>query len=206
MTLGEYPGSVDPKFRSRLAPFLKVPEFDIGKFRDVGHLVGVNRFNHAGGAVMDDFDDDGLLDLAMSSFDPPKPWPSTATRVMRPSRTGRIGRGQNQFGGLVCYQTDYDNDGRMDIFIPRGAWLPSPDPADPAAEQWRRSNLPMSRREAGLLDPVNSNSAAWADYDNDGWLDLFMAVRNRPTGSITTGVTGRSRKSPPRLGSRTMKA
>ncbi len=34
--------------------------------------------------------------------------------------------------------------------------------------------------EAGLLDPLNSNAAAWADYDNDGWLDLFVAARRQP--------------------------
>ena len=33
----------------------------------------------------------------------------------------------DQLGGLVCYQTDYNNDGRMDVFIPRGAWLPDRD-------------------------------------------------------------------------------
>ena len=32
----------------------------------------------------------------------------------------------DQLGGLVCYQADYDNDGRMDIFIARGAWLQWP--------------------------------------------------------------------------------
>ncbi len=30
----------------------------------------VNRFNQAGGAIMDDFDNDGLLDVVVSSFDP----------------------------------------------------------------------------------------------------------------------------------------
>ena len=39
---------------------------------------------------------------------------------------------------------------------------------------------PTSPHEAGLLDPVNSNAAAWADYDNDGWLDLFVACEKQP--------------------------
>ncbi len=28
--------------------------------------------------------------------------------------------------------------------------------------------------EAGLLDPVNSTYSCWADYDNDGWLDVYI--------------------------------
>ncbi len=35
-------------------------------------------------------------------------------------------------------------------------------------------------KSAGLLDPVNSNAAAWADYDNDGRLDLFVACERQP--------------------------
>ncbi len=66
MTLGEYPDRVDPRFVLDLGRFSS-SEFDIGKFRDVGHLAGVNRFNQAGGAIMDDFDNDGLLDLAVTT-------------------------------------------------------------------------------------------------------------------------------------------
>ena len=66
MTLGEYPEKVNPKHLISLDRFTQ-SEFNIGKFRDVGHLAGVNRFNQAGGAIMDDFDNDGLLDIVLTS-------------------------------------------------------------------------------------------------------------------------------------------
>ena len=121
MTLGEYPTKVDPKFLISLDRFTN-SEFNIGKFRDVGHLVGVNRFNQAGGAIMEDFDNDGLLDLVTTSYDP--------TMCMAYYRNKGDGTFEdrtreagvtNQLGGLVCYQADFNNDGLMDVFIPRGA-------------------------------------------------------------------------------------
>ena len=140
MTLGEYPDRVDPRFRLDLCRFFK-SEFDIGRFRDVGHLVGVNRFNQAGGAIMDDFDNDGLLDIVVSSFDPTQAlayYRNNGDSTFEDRRGAGWARGQ--FGGLVCYQADYDNDGDMDIFVPRGAWMPA-DPAVAPAEQ-RQGRIP----------------------------------------------------------------
>ena len=173
------PTGVDPRFRLDLSRFFH-SEFDIGKFRDVGHLVGVNRFNQAGGAIMEDFDNDGLLDIAVTSFDPTQPMSYLPEQAaIRRSRTARSEAGvTDQLGGLVCYQTDYDNDGRHGYLHPARGMASPADPADAAAEQ-RHGRFIDVTREAGLLDPVNSNAAAWADYDNDGWLDLFIGCEKQ---------------------------
>jgi ASPIC/UnbV protein/VCBS repeat protein len=179
MTLGEHPEGVDSRYRIALDRFRK-SEFDIGKFRDIGHLTGVNRFNQAGGAIMEDFDGDGLLDLVVSSLDP-----TEALGVYRNKGNGVFEeRGQaagvtRQFGGLYCVQTDYNNDGRMDVYIPRGAWLSVPIRPSLLRNDGGGTFTDVTE-EAGLLDPVNSNSAAWADYDNDGWLDLFVCCERQP--------------------------
>jgi hypothetical protein len=179
MTLGEHPEGVDSRYRIALDRFRK-SEFDIGKFRDIGHLTGVNRFNQAGGAIMEDFDGDGLLDVVVSSLDP-----TEALGVYRNKGNGVFEeRGQaagvtRQFGGLYCVQTDYNNDGRMDVYIPRGAWLPVPIRPSLLRNDGGGTFTDVTA-EAGLLDPVNSNSAAWADYDNDGWLDLFVCCERQP--------------------------
>ena len=72
MTLGEHPSKVDPQYLVSLDHYLH-NEFDIGKFRDIGNLVGIDRFNEAGGAILDDFDNDGLLDFVVTSMDPTQP-------------------------------------------------------------------------------------------------------------------------------------
>ena len=110
---------------------------------------------------------------------PLNPCRFTATRGMRPSRTAPNSAGvTEQLGGLVCYQTDYNNDGRMDIYIARGAWVPMPI-RPTLLRNDGASGFTDVTRESGLLDPVNSNAAAWADYDNDGWLDLFVGCEKQ---------------------------
>jgi hypothetical protein len=179
MTLGEYPEKVDPRYRLDLDRFFH-SEFDIGAFRDISHEVGLgDRINLSGGAIMDDFDNDGLLDIVVTCSDPTRSMAffrnaGDGTLVERTKEAGLA----DQLGGLVCYQADYDNDGFLDIFIPRGAWHNWP----------MRPSLLHNRgdgrfadvtHQAGLLAAVNSNAAAWADYDNDGWIDLFIACERQ---------------------------
>src|SRR5262249_54528681 len=180
MTLGEHPDKVDPRFRIPLDRFL-ASEFDIGKFRDVGHFVGVDRLNQAGGAVMDDFDGDDRLDLAVTSTDPTQAMAfyhnrGDGTFEDRTKSAGVLG----QLGGLVCYQTDYNNDGRLDLFIPRGSSYPYPMPptllrSDGAA---RFTNATAT---AGLLPPPTSLHASRRDHHPAGRPHLLLGCHPHPT-------------------------
>jgi hypothetical protein len=178
MTLGEYPSRVPPQY---LLTFEKFgAECDIGRFKDIAHLAGVNRLNEAGGAIMDDFDNDGLLDLVLTSSDP-----AQAMAFYRnkgdgtfEDRTEAAGLGK-QYGGLNCVQTDYNNDGFLDVFVARGAWYQYPMRPTLLRNNGNGTFTDVTQ-EARLMDPVNSNCATWADFDNDGFLDLYICNETGP--------------------------
>ncbi len=180
MTLGEHPDRVPPAFLLPLERFRSEPEHSIGKFRDVAHLVGVNRFNQAGGAIMEDFDNDGLLDLVVSSTDPAMPLAfyrnkGDGTFEERAEKAGL----RDQLGGLYCVQTDYNNDGWMDVFVIRGAWFTTPMRPSLLRNNGDGTFTDITQ-QAGLMHPVNAIVACWADFDNDGHLDLFIGCDNSP--------------------------
>ncbi|MCK6461392.1 MAG: CRTAC1 family protein, partial [Planctomycetes bacterium] len=180
MTLGEWPDRVDPRFRLPLDRFLAAEEPSVPRFDDVSRIVGLDRMNEAGGAILEDLDGDGLLDAVLSTYEA-----SESLAVYRNRGDGTFedmtaaAGVADQKGALNCVQTDFDNDGRPDILVVRGAWLPHP----------MRPSLLRNRgdgtfedvtRAAGLAEPLNSNSASWADYDNDGLLDVFVCCERQP--------------------------
>ncbi len=179
MTLGEPSDDGDPRFHRAIDRFFH-SEFDIGAFRDKSHEAGLGgRFNQSGGAIMDDFDGDGLLDIVVTATDPTEPMAYYRNRGDGSFEDRSAAAGvTDQLGGLVCYQADYNNDGWLDIFIPRGAWFPGPIRPTLLENNGAGGFTDVTRR-AGLLDPVNSNGAAWGDFDNDGWIDLFVACEHQ---------------------------
>ena len=102
-----------------------------------------------------------------------------------------------QLGGKNLVQTDFNNDGHMDLFISRGAWLNSPIRQCLAAEQRRRHvhRRDRSRRgcstrsippiRAGLITTTTAGSTSTS------------SASSRPTACITTEATEPSRKSAP---------
>ena len=66
MTLGEHPEKVPPRFLIPAAAF--EAERSIPRYRDVAPQLGLDVFSLAGGAIVDDFDGDGLLDVFTTSL------------------------------------------------------------------------------------------------------------------------------------------
>ena len=171
MTLGEYPDHVPPTYLIPLDTFQS--EFDIGRFIDIAPQLGLNRLNMSGGAIMDDFDNDGLLDIVVTTSDESGPMAFYRNKGdgTFEDRTRAAGL-EKQLGGLYCVQTDYNNDGWLDIYVARGGWK------QPMRHSLLRNNRDGTftdvTKESGLDTPVAGQVAVWADYDNDGWLDLFV--------------------------------
>jgi hypothetical protein len=178
MTIGEWPQGVDPRFRMPLEKLLK-GEAPFPHFDDISQLVGLDRMSESGGAILEDLDGDNLLDAVFSTIEP-----TDHLSVYRnrgdgtfEDRTETAGV-KDQLGGLYCVQTDYDNDGKPDLWIARGAWLGCPIRQSLLRNRGDWTFEDVTER-AGLGEPGNSNSASWADYDNDGLLDLFMCCEQR---------------------------
>jgi hypothetical protein len=173
MTLGEYPAKVPAELLIPLDAFRS--QIDLGRFENVAPEVGlsVRGPNMAGGSLFDDFTGDDLPDVFTTSLDADL---GASLFVNRgdgtfEDRSSRAGL-KSQPYSVNCAQADYDNDGRLDIVMVRGGW-----------EQPARLSLLHNLGDgvfadvtlaAGLGEPIASHSAVWGDFDNDGYLDLFV--------------------------------
>jgi hypothetical protein len=179
MTLGEYPAQVPAKYVIPLSVFES--KESVGRFTDVAPAAGLNVFGSAGGLVVDDFDNDGRLDVVTSSQDMCDSMHyfhnnGDGTFADRSVQAGL----SNQLGGLNLVAGDYNNDGCMDLLVLRGGW------EFPMRRSLLRNNCDGTftdvTQESGLGETVTaSQTAVWADVDNDGYLDLFIGNENAPS-------------------------
>jgi len=179
MTLGEYPDKVPPRWL--LEPKLFASDYDIKRFPDVAPDVGLDLDGLAGGVVLEDFDNDGFLDLMVSR------WGVTSQlRLFRNNGDGTFTERTDEAGlvgltgGLNMIQTDYNNDGLVDVLVLRGAWLGT-EGHYPCSLLRNNGDFTFTdvTEEAGLLRLRPVHSAVWFDYNADGWLDLFLANESR---------------------------
>ncbi len=181
MTLGEYPSAV-PK-----AHLIPPKAFDsdepFPRFVDVAPELGLNSMTLAGGAIADDFDGDDVLDIVVSES-----LPSGQLRFFQGQRDGSFRERTAEagltgiVGGLNAIQTDYDNDGHLDLHVPRGAWQFEHGRIHPSLlHNDGDGSFTDVTLAAGLArENWPTQAVAWADYDNDGDLDLYVANESSP--------------------------
>jgi hypothetical protein len=178
MTLGEYPAQVPAKYL--IPPSTFESREDVGRFVDVAAQAGLDSFSMAGGVIVDDFENNGRFDVVTSSFDScgnmhffHNNGDGTFTDQMEKAGLS------DQVGGLNILQADYNNDGCTDILVLRGGW------ELPQRKSLLRNNCNGTftdvTKASGLADPATSTqSAVWADINNDGLLDLMVVNENSP--------------------------
>ena len=175
MTVDGYPDDVPEPFR--LPPETFRSAETMPRFANIAPALGLDTFDMCGGAIADDFDNDGYLDIFVSTWDT-----AGQLRLFRNNRDGTFTERTAEagllglYGGLNLVQADYDNDGHLDLLVLRGAWL---------EEHGRQPNSLIRNNGDGTFTDVTfdaglgeahypSQTAAWADYDNDGDLDLYV--------------------------------
>jgi hypothetical protein len=174
MSIGAYPDSVPEAFLiNGLAPR---PNSPFPRFSNIAVDLGVAVNGLSGGLCVEDFNRDGHLDLFMTSYGLNDP----VNFFLADGKGGYVDHTiaaglKGLVSGLNTVHADYDNDGDADILILRGAWL---------AEAGAHPNSLLRNNGDGTFDDVThasgllsyhpTQTAAWADFNLDGHLDLFI--------------------------------
>ena len=175
MTAGDWPASVPAELlvpRSSFEGGQTVP-----RFTERGASCGLVGGGLAGGVCLEDFDQDGRLDLVVSDSAP-----GSSLRCYRNEGEGRFVDRSQEAGleglgaALNLLHGDVDNDGDCDLVVLRGAGRAS------------GATLPFSllandgaggfhdvTDSAGLMCSLAARTGGLVDFDGDGRLDLFVA-------------------------------
>jgi len=174
MVKGDYPDKVPQRW---LIPQLTPSDsITFPEFTEIAESAGLDHISLAGGSIADDFDGDGLIDIMVSSWG----LDNQLHYFKNMGHRGFEDRTESAnligiTGGLNMVHGDYDNDGWVDVFVLRGGWF---------GEDGNHPNSLLKNNGDGTFTDVTistniysehpTQTASWGDFNNDGWLDLFI--------------------------------
>lgn len=174
MTIGEYPEGVSEKFRLPKDVFASNITFPI--FNNVAAQTKTDIVGLSGGVAAEDFNGDELIDLMLTSWGTDNQTELLLNDGKGSFKNATAAAGLTGItGGLNMQHADYDNDGDQDVFILRGAWY---------GDLGQMPNSLLQNKGDGTFEDVTvvsglysqhpTQTAIWADFNLDGYLDLFI--------------------------------
>ncbi|HET6180446.1 MAG TPA: CRTAC1 family protein [Candidatus Sulfotelmatobacter sp.] len=194
MPKGSIPQKDGPRYWNRL-----YHQKNDGSFEDVTEKAGLAGTGYSTGVAVGDYDNDGFDDLFVAGFGHSTLYHNngdgTFTDVT--ATAGVAGSGWATSAAWV----DYDNDGRLDLIVARYMVWDFDDIYCGHREEGFRSYChpdlfkPVSvllyhndgggkfsevSHKAGIDKPAKGLGLAIADFDHDGWMDIFLANDSIP--------------------------
>jgi hypothetical protein len=166
-----------------------------GTFTDVTRQAGLAIETYGMGCAIGDFDNDGFDDLYITAVGGNHLFRNLGKGKFA-EVTAKAGVGDSGFSSSAIW-FDYDNDGKLDLFVSHYVdWSSETDQycsldgkhksyCTPEAYKGQSASLFHNKgngvfenvtTRAGLHDPTGKGlGVAMLDYDDDGWMDLFVA-------------------------------
>ena len=177
-----------------------------GTFSDVTAKAGVRGEGYGMGAAVGDYDNDGWPDLFLANVTANQLYRNnhdgTFTDVTRKAGVAGAKMDGRKMWGVAAGWLDLDNDGDLDLFVsnyckwevnkdpfcgpnPQMRSYCHPDSYEPLPNTLFRNNgdgtFADVSKEMGVLPHLGKGmGVAVADYDQDGWMDVFVANDNAP--------------------------
>ena len=171
-----------------------------GTFTDVSAQAGLGIEMYGIGAAVADYDNDGNVDIYITNVGQNRLFRNLGGGKFV-DVTARAGVGDSGFSTAAAW-FDYDNDGKLDLFVGNYVeWSPETDQnctldgknksyCTPQTYKGQSPTLYHNRgngtfenvtARAGMNDPAGKTlGVALLDYDDDGWMDLFVANDTEP--------------------------
>jgi hypothetical protein len=125
----------------------------------------------AGGVATGDYDNDGYPDIVLAGSEGSKVYRNTGKGTFEDvtEKAGLGGEIGKYAQGVVM--ADYDNDGCLDVYLTK-----TPNVSNRLLHNKCDGTLTDVTKQAGLELSSYSTTAAFADIDNDGYVDLYVGV------------------------------